>query len=211
MRRRTFNLVPRIAHDDAAASAAEFALVAPLLILFLFGIIDVGRFMWEWNTAEKATQMGVRFAVVTDIVPSDLVDYDFTTVAGVIQGAPVSDELFPGVSCTGTEDSASCTCNKEDSCDFDLGGDKDAFNNIVDRVSQIYGRVNPENVVIDYGPSGLGFAGNPYGSDVAPIVTVRLQGIQFQPILGQIFGATINIEGFASSMTMEDGAGFESN
>ncbi len=210
MRRRTFNLVRRVAHDDAAASAAEFALVLPLLILFLFGIIDVGRFMWEWNTAEKATQMGVRFAVVTDIVPSDLVDYDFTTVAGVIQGAPVSEELFPGVSCTGTAAEASCTC-KGDGCDFGLDGDQDAFNNIVGRVSQIYGRVTPENVIVDYDPSGLGFAGNPYGPDVAPIITVRLRDIQFEPILGQIFGATINIEGFASSMTMEDGAGAASN
>ncbi len=210
MRRSSFSLVRRIAKDDAAATAAEFALVVPLLILFIFGIIDVGRFMWEWNTAEKATQMGVRFAVVTDIVPSDLVDYDFTTVAGVIQGAPVSDELFPGVSCTGTATEASCTC-KTDGCDFDLGGDKDAFNNIVGRVSQIYGRVTPENVIVDYDPSGLGFAGNPYGPDVAPIVTVRLQGIEFQPILGQIFGATIDLAGFASSMTMEDGAGAESN
>ena len=40
----------------------------PLLILFLFGIIDAGRFLWEINRAEKATQVGARLAVVTDVV-----------------------------------------------------------------------------------------------------------------------------------------------
>ena len=44
-------------------------MVLPLLLLFIFGIIDVGRLMWTWNRAEKATQMGARFAVVTDMVP----------------------------------------------------------------------------------------------------------------------------------------------
>ena len=65
--------VRRLLNSEGAASAAEFALVLPLLLLLLFGIIDAGRFMWECNRAEKATQMGVRFAVVTDPVPSDFI------------------------------------------------------------------------------------------------------------------------------------------
>ena len=56
----------RLLRDRSAASAAEFALVLPLLIVFLLGIIDAGRFMWEYNEAEKATQMGARYAVVAD-------------------------------------------------------------------------------------------------------------------------------------------------
>ena len=46
--------------DDRGASAAEFTLVLPLLLLMLFGIIDTARFMWAVNRSEKAAQMGVR-------------------------------------------------------------------------------------------------------------------------------------------------------
>ncbi|WP_246444371.1 TadE family protein [Sphingomonas sediminicola] len=63
--RKPVNILRR----DDGATAAEFAMVLPLLILFLFGIIDVGRYMWTLNQVEKATQMGARMAVVTNMVP----------------------------------------------------------------------------------------------------------------------------------------------
>lgn len=206
---RIFHLCRRVARDQTAASAAEFALVLPLLLLFIFGTIDVGRLMWEWNRAEKATQMGVRFAAVTDIVPSGLVSYDFTTQANVVQGESLSPALFPGVSCTGTASTAACTC--KGTCVFPLTSNATAFNNIVTRMRRMEGRITPANVVIDYDYSGLGFAGNPYGPDVAPIVTVRIRDMEFESIVGQLFGGVIDKEGFASSLTLEDGAGSVSN
>jgi Flp pilus assembly protein TadG len=209
MRSTAPNLIRRLASDHTAATAAEFAMVVPLLILFIFGIIDVGRLMWEWNQAEKATQMGVRFAVVTTIVPTGLGDFDFTTLSGVLQGAPVSSAIFPGVSCTGTASTATCTC--KGTCSFPTTANATAFNNIVARMNRIDSRITAPNVVVDYDPSGLGFAGNPNGPDVAPIITVNIRNMQFQPLLGQIFGATINMPGFAASLTMEDGAGTVSN
>ncbi len=53
----------------------------PLLILLLFGIIDAGRFLYETNRAEKATQMGARYAIVTDVMPAGLVNEDYTNSA----------------------------------------------------------------------------------------------------------------------------------
>lgn len=201
-------LLNRLIRERAAATAAEFALVVPLLILFLFGIIDVGRLMYEWNRAEKSTQMAVRYAVVTDIVPTGLINFDFTSV-GVTQGSPVNSTLFPGVSCTGTAGAASCTC--KGTCAFPLTGSSAAFNNIVTRMRLMDSGIAHANVVVDYDPSGLGFAGNPYGPDVAPIVTVRLRDMEFSPITTQIFAATVDMPGFASSLTMEDGDGSASN
>ena len=40
--------------------------------ILLFAIIDGGRFAWEYNRAEKATQIGARMAVVTDVISTDL-------------------------------------------------------------------------------------------------------------------------------------------
>lgn len=189
--------------DIKASSAAEFALVLPLLLLFIFGIIDVGRLMWEWNKSEKATQAGVRVAVVTDMVPSALAGYKFT---GVTQGAPVPTSAFPGVYCTGTSATVTCTC-KAQTCSFGLGGASTAFNRIVTRMSQIDPRIAHSNVRIDYDNSGIGFAGNPYGSDVSPLVTVSLTGRTFQPTLLQLFGGSIAMPGFPATMTLEDGQG----
>jgi len=209
MQQQTLHLLRRFARDRVAATAAEFALVLPLLILFIFGIIDVGRLMYEWNQAEKATQMGVRYAVVTDTVATGLANYDFTAISGVQQGAPISPSLFPGVSCTGTAGAATCTC--KGTCAFPLTASPAAFNNIVTRMNRMNGRIAAPNVVVDYDPSGLGFAGNPYGPDVAPIVTVRLRNMQFESVVGQIFGGLLNMPGFASSLTMEDSSGTVSN
>ena len=56
-------LLSRLKNAELGATAAEFAMVLPIVILFLLGTIDVGRLMWTWNKAEKATQFGARYAV----------------------------------------------------------------------------------------------------------------------------------------------------
>ena len=197
--------------DEQGGPAAEFAMVLPILLIFLLGTIDVGRLMWDWNRAEKATQMGVRFAVATEIVPSGLNTYSFAVDGGIPQGDPVPLANFPGLSCTGTASSATCTCKSGGTCAFPLTGNHIAFNNIVDRINMFKSDVTTANVIIDYGYSGLGFAGDPNGPDVAPLVTIRLQNLDFQPLLTQIFGATVSLPDFSAALTLEDGQGTYSN
>jgi Flp pilus assembly protein TadG len=43
---------------------AEFALVAPIFFLLLFGIIEGGRFILYYETLNNATQEGARYAIV---------------------------------------------------------------------------------------------------------------------------------------------------
>ena len=193
--------------NDDGGPAAEFALVLPLALIFLFGIIDVGRYMWEINRAEKATQTGARWAVATDIIASGLIEYSFSVDGGVLQGEPVPEADFPGVNC----DSAGCSCASGGSCDFDLDSDTVAFTALVDRMNDIKNDIAAENVTVDYAYSGLGFAGDPNGPDVAPIVTVRVQDLQFTPLIGALLGITFNMPTLSYSLTMEDGAGTVSN
>ncbi|MGH6782617.1 MAG: TadE/TadG family type IV pilus assembly protein, partial [Sphingomonadaceae bacterium] len=141
------------------ASAAEFALVLPLLLMFLIGIIDVGRLMWEWNQAEKATQMGVRFAVSTDMVPTGLASYSFTTNNAVPQGDPVPESQFGGATCSSSGGTVTCACNAGATCPTLTPASSAAFNNIVNRMQNFLPDITANRVTVEYGYSGLGFAG----------------------------------------------------
>lgn len=201
--------------DDAAAGAAEFALVLPLFLIFLLGTIDAGRFAWEFNRAAKATQTGARWAVATDIVPLGLDTYSYAISGGVTQGAIVPLAKFPGVECTSTAGTPACSCKPGGTCDFLPGSgataNATAWAYIVTRMQQIYPAVTSDNVQIDYDRSGLGFAGDPNGPDVAPLTTVTLKDMQFQPLTLILFGGTLPIPKSSYALTMEDGDGTYSN
>jgi Flp pilus assembly protein TadG len=197
---------------DSGSSAAEFGLVLPLLLLFLFGIIDGGRLMWTWNQAEKATQMGARMAVVTTMVPGGLYNADFSAALG--QGVTVPTSSFGKATCTkaSVAAAATCTCASGSTCPALTPINSAPFNDVVTRMKYYLPSLQTANVQIDYENSGLGYAGNPNGPDVAPLVTVRLTGVTFSPLLFTVFRrASITLPAFSTSLTLEDGAGNVSN
>ena len=198
--------LPVLLRDRRAASAAEFAIVLPLLILLMFGIIDIGRFFWELNRSEKATQMGARMAVVTTPVSPDLVEASFIT------GDTKSGDLIPAAD-LGTVlcDNAGCSCEVTP-CPFTSGEvDDDAFNVIVTRMSQMNPLIQPANVEIRYSGSGFGYAGEEDETmDVQPLVTVRLRNMQFSPIALLGF-AGWDLPASTATLTAEDSSGTYSN
>jgi hypothetical protein len=82
---------------------------------------------------------------------------------------------------------------------------------MVGRMDDIKKDITAAKVQISYSYSGLGFAGDPNGPDVAPIITVKLRNMQFAPLMGLLFNANVNLPDFSYSLTMEDGAGTASN
>lgn len=193
--------------DRRAASAAEFALVLPLLMVALFGIIDGGRYFWEVNKAEKATQMGARFAVVTDPVASGLTDEDYVGQYGLTQGDVIPASALDPVVCTNSGD---CTCTGN--CPGDLARDNDAFQDIVDRMKLFKQDITASQVKITYSGSGLGFAGDPNGMEIAPLVTVELDNASFTPLTSMLFGGfAVSLPTFRTTLTAEDSSGTESN
>lgn len=210
-----------LAKETRAASAAEFALVLPLLLIFLLGMIDVGRLMWTWNRAEKATQMGVRYAVVADLVPSGIRTYSalgLTDGAGrtLTQGDALQDYDFGSATCqiTGTDPNADPTCGcTSGSCAWIGTVAPAAFTGIYNRMQAFFPELQRNDISVTYSNSGLGYAGDPNGQDFSPLVTVaiRANAIAFQPTTFVLFDGSITLPSFRSALTMEDALGSQSN
>lgn len=201
--------------SNRGAAAAEFALVLPIAIMLMFGLIDVGRLMYILNRAEKATQIGVRMAVVTDPVSVGLINEDYAdSTLGAGELIP-ADRLGRFV-CTNTQ----CTCETPD-CPADATVDGVAFGNIAGRMDDILTGIAPANLRIAYSGSGFGYAGDPAGGgggggapaeqmEITPLVTVSLTNLRFRSffLLGLV---NFTLPPFSSSMPAEDSSGQFSN
>ena len=51
---------------ETGAATVEFAVVAAVFFMLLIGILEFGRLLYYWNSAEEATRLGARIAVVCD-------------------------------------------------------------------------------------------------------------------------------------------------
>jgi len=61
----------RVSKDDRAAAVVEFALVTPLLVYLLIGLVDVGRYMYYGIVAEHAARSGVQYGAQTVYTAKD--------------------------------------------------------------------------------------------------------------------------------------------
>lgn len=184
-------------------------MVLPLLILFLFGIIDGGRFLWETNKAEKATQVGARVAVVTDALSSGLATEDYVGVGGLTQGDIIPASALGQMTCRST---GCCVLAGDCTGTYPAVGtfDSASFDRIVQRMQFMKPDIAATNVTVTYRGSGLGFAGDPNGMEIAPLVTVELHDVRFRPLV--LFNAVaFDLPPFRTTLTAEDSSGSQSN
>lgn len=66
----------RRAAREAGQELVEFALILPLLLLLLLGIIEVGRLVFSYNTIANAAREGARYSIVA---PENLAGIDVAT------------------------------------------------------------------------------------------------------------------------------------
>ena len=179
--------------DNRGATLIETTFIVTLLILMTLGFVDLARAFAQWNTAEKATQIGVRAAIITDPVAATLATYDCGD-GSLLLGTPCIDSTttFGTITCSGS--SSSCTSGNFNST---------AFTTILNRMQVVYPQLTASDVVVEYSDVKLGFIGR---EGAVPAVTVRLTGIQFNfLILNSLLGlSAINMPSFSSTLIGED-------
>ena len=203
----------KIARDQSGSTAAEFALTLPLLLLLLFGIIDVGRWIWTYNEAEKATQMGARFAIVANGVSGSAgsltgIYTSYVGTSGLTQGDVIPASAFGKVTCT----SSGCSCTTTP-CPALGTANTTAFTNIVNRMKMFLPSLTAANVTVEYSSSGLGYAGSPVLPDLSPLVTVKIgtpTALQFRP-LTILAIKPVSMPAFTTTLSAEDLSGSVSN
>ena len=201
----------RLGADQRGASAAEFALVLPLLLLFLFGIIDIGRLFYSVNQAEKATQMGARFAIVTDTIPPKVANADYVgAVACDADNNGVYEACAKGGFIKDPNALAPVSCSSTGCTPSSTTMNTGAFTRLVARMQAFDPSIAATNVTVSFRGSGLGYAGDPTGMDVIPLVTVEVANIQFRPIM-TLSLAKFTLPASRTTLSAESSAGTQSN
>ena len=198
--------------DERGASAVEFALIAMLLFIVSFGIIDFGLAYWQWVSAEKATQVGVRKAVVSNMVAAGLKTWPINNGGTSANGTAcmtgttiITDCSFSPVTCTSNAAGTTITCSCPSTpCPTGTPTASD-FTAIVAEMQKMDPYIGNDNVQITYSQNGLGFVGRPNGLPVT--VTVTLTGMTFRflvidKLLG--FGGTFSMPPFNATLIGED-------
>lgn len=209
--------------DDSGAAMLEFTAAAFTFFIVLFGILEFSLAYFQWNSATKAVQFGARVAAVSNPVDSDLVDWDMLDLddACYESGGPIpGDKILKDAACVFdrvcTSDSAdgstgTCTNGTYDPAamrDIVFGRGKTSCQEPTSLrdlgMCSLFSRITPENVVVRYQYTGLGYAGRPGGP--VPTVTVSLTNLNYDFILvGGLAGLnSIAMPSFATTVTGED-------
>ncbi len=64
-------LLMRFTKSEAGNAIVEFALIVPVFLLMLFGMIDVGRLYWTVSTMEYAVEAAGRYAMINTSASSN--------------------------------------------------------------------------------------------------------------------------------------------
>ena len=183
-------------------STVEFALVTLLFLTAVLGIVDFARALWQWNLAVRVTQVGVRAAIVRDFAALNFRRFDGTLAAPIGDPVPVAAIAPNPTICT------------RDGCGASLMSldpallDATAFEGIVAPMRATDRRIGAANVIVEYRHVGLGLAGNPFGPDIDPVITVRLRNQSFEFLaIAFLQLPAVALPDFRASLTAEDGRG----
>ena len=175
--------------DTDGAAMVEFTIIAMLALTFLLGAVDFFFAFSQWNSVVKAVERGARIAAVSTPVDNGLRNLT-GLVSGVNQpGDPMPANYFSiicqgastsGGSCTGTR-AGTYNASAMNQIVYGRGSSlscTDATSAYSVGMCDIYSRITPANVTVEYQQTGLGFVGRPGGP--VPTVTVSIRNLSFE-------------------------------
>lgn len=183
------------------AALIEAALVLPFVLIIVFAMSDFGIFLWQLNSAQKAVQLGVRKAIVSEPVaagpglsPSESVSYwndlPLGTPCAPINGRSVCPEF--SVTCAV---STGCICEKA-ACSFRI--DQARIDPILYAMQAVLPQLKPEQLSFTYATNNLGYVGRPLPVPIN--ITVKIVGLNYDLLfLGNVLTSSIPIP---ASMTL---------
>jgi Flp pilus assembly pilin Flp len=178
--------------NEDGASAAEFAVIALLLVILTFGVIDMGYALWQWNNAEKATQMGARLAAVSTPIAPGLATFECgTTTTSAGQPCSGGGTSFGTVTCTTS------------TCSGSYGFSQTEADRLLARMQLIFPQMQAGNLVVEYEDLQLAFdgRGSPVGTVTVRIVDMNFEFLMLDLLLG--FNP-IAMPEFTTTLTTED-------
>lgn len=98
---------------QSGSAAVEFAVVAPVLVFFLLGLIDVGRYMYYGILASHAARAGVQYGTQTSLTALDNVGISNAALQDA-QGLS-NFHATATILCTANGASTSCPANNTSS------------------------------------------------------------------------------------------------
>lgn len=163
-------LFRRLLGDQSGGPAIEFAFIALIMIFFTFGIMDMAWAWYQWNQAEKATQLGARLATVTWPIAQGLESFDCKAADPTLEfgdDCPSATGAFGGgdqqVICTGSSDTTA-------TCGDGFASRNAEFARIVTRMKAVYPLLTGDQVRIIYRDRPeLRWAGRGYSTSLFPV------------------------------------------
>jgi Flp pilus assembly pilin Flp len=189
--------------DRSGAAMVEFSLIVTFVLALTGGLVEFTIVYGQWNAASKAMHLGTRLASVSDPIAADLKSM---TDPGV-PGSPWTTAYK--IRCDGS--TASCDSGNYDAAAMNTlifgRGDNACGNSGAGQfpgMCDIFPKITPQNVVVTYEHTGLGFAARPGGP--VPTITVELRGLKYDfALLKMVPGITsMTLPAMRTTATGED-------
>ena len=193
--------------DPSGTVAVEFAMVFIFCLALTLGMLDGTFAYFQWMRTDKALQEGIRTAVVSDYILSDLTTFDCYDGGAAGYGLPCSGSTIkiPNTRCTSSGAAVTCICSSNCGGGVNLTNvSQGAFDTIINRMQVYSPNLQAQNLVIQYSDVGLGFAGRPGGA--VPAITLSLQNMAYDFfVINSLFNIPqINMPAMSTTLTGED-------